>query len=263
MSEELLKNQYKDSSNLDSRIRIHDMFSTNKKDWHLWLFEQYSIPENSSILELGCGNGVFWAKNKHRIPSDWNIILSDFSSGMLQDAQNNLRGFPNIQYKQIDAQDIPFEDNHFDVVIANHMLYHVPDRNKAFKEVRRILKSEGVFYAASNGKKHMEETVELLKEFDPELMYSHSKLSENFGLENGKEQISKCFSRVSLREFEGGLEVTEVQPLVQYLLSYNSSIKETLTGEKLAEFTKFLKNKMQENGGVIKITKSTGLFEAL
>jgi ubiquinone/menaquinone biosynthesis C-methylase UbiE len=262
MSEELLKKQYKDSSNLNSRIRIHELFSTNKIDWHLWLFEQYKIPKNSCILELGCGNGVFWAKNKHRIPSDWNIVLSDFSSGMLKDAQKNLIEFENIQYKQIEAQNIPFEDNSFDVVIANHMLYHVPNRKKAIQEVRRVLKSNGVFYAATNGNKHMAETVELLKSFDPKLIYSPSKLSDKFGLENGQEQLSKYFSHVSLKEFEGGLEVTEVQPLAQYLLSTNSNTKEILMGEKLGEFTKFLKNRMQESGGLIYITKSTGLFEA-
>ena len=67
-----------------------------------------------------------------RIPAGWSITLSDFSPGMLDAAWRNLvvtgRAF---QFKEIDAQSIPFEDETFDAVIANHMLYHVPDRPKA------------------------------------------------------------------------------------------------------------------------------------
>lgn len=260
LSEELLDDQYKNSLNLDIRISIHELFSTNKKDWHIWLIEQYNIPKNSRILELGCGNGVFWDKNAHLVPENWDITLSDFSPGMLKDAEKNIGNSPNIQYKQINIMDIPFEDKCFDIVIANHMLYHVPDIDRALKEVRRVLKPSGKFYASTIGESHLIEINQLLQDFDKELHYPREN-AKRFGLENGKKRLLQYFSNVHLKVFEGGLEVTEVQPLIQYILSASTSIKDILIDEKRNEFVKFLEMKMLQNQGKINITKATGLFE--
>lgn len=260
MSDELLNDQYKNSINLDKRISIDELFSTNKKDWHIWLMEQYNIPENSRILELGCGNGVFWVKNAHQVHKNWDITLSDFSLGMLKDAEKNIGNSLNIQYKHINIMDIPFEDESFEVVIANHMIYHVPDIDKALKEVRRVLKASGKFYSSTIGEKHLIEINQLLQDFDKELHYPREN-AKRFGLENGKKRLLQYFSNVHLKVFEGGLEVTEVQPLIQYILSASNNIKETLVGEKQNDFVKYLEKKLLQNQGKINITKATGLFE--
>lgn len=258
-----LMDQYKNSSNLDIRINIHDLYSTNKKDWFSWLFEQYEIQQNSRILELGCGNGTFWVKNEDRISRDWDLTLSDFSSGMLEDAQNNLKNIPNIQYEQINIQNIPYENDSFDVIIANYMLYHVPDRKQALQEVRRVLKPGGVFYTSTIGKDHLTEFGALLREFDSTLDYSSASTNaKEFGLENGAAQLKTHFPSVNLKKFPGGLRVTEVQAIVDYLLSTITNLKSILVGEKIKEFNHFLEVKKQKNGGFINITKSTGLFES-
>ena len=141
----LKSDQYRDSSNLDARVMIHQRFSTNPYGWFKWIFDTLlKLSENAKILELGCGHGLLWKENIGRIPAGWHITLSDLSSGMLDAAWRNLvvsgRAF---QFKEIDAQSIPFEDEAFDAVIANHMLYHVPDRPKAIAEIKRILKQAG------------------------------------------------------------------------------------------------------------------------
>jgi DNA-binding transcriptional MerR regulator len=127
--------QYENASNLRSRIKIHELYSANKYGWMRWYFEQLDIPENSKILELGCGDGSFWYKNLDRIPSGWDITLTDFSHGMLEDAKNALKGSSHsFKFKIVDAQSIPCEDETFDVVLANHMLYHVSDKERAFRK---------------------------------------------------------------------------------------------------------------------------------
>ncbi len=141
----LRTDQYRDSTNLDARVLIHQRFSTNPYGWFRWVFDRLlKLPENAKILELGCGPGYMWKENVERIPAGWNITLSDLSSGMVDAAWRNLivsgRAF---QFKEIDAQSIPFEDETFDAVIANHMLFHVPDRPKAIAEIKRVLKSAG------------------------------------------------------------------------------------------------------------------------
>jgi methylase of polypeptide subunit release factors len=103
----LKSDQYKDSSNLDARVVIHQRFSTNSYGWFKWVFDTLlKLPEDARMLELGCGPGLLWRENIDRIPSGWNITLSDLSSGMLDAAWRNLvvtgRAF---QFKEIEASD--------------------------------------------------------------------------------------------------------------------------------------------------------------
>ncbi|WP_407681752.1 class I SAM-dependent methyltransferase [Pseudalkalibacillus salsuginis] len=46
-------------------------------------------------------------------------MLTDYSEGMVETVQKNLEGIPNIQYSQFNIEDIPYEDNSFDIIIAN------------------------------------------------------------------------------------------------------------------------------------------------
>ena len=70
---------------------------------------------------------------------------------MLHNAKETLQGQTGIEYRVIDIQDIPFADHEFDAVIANMMLYHVPDLQKGLREVKRVLKPDGTFYCATYG----------------------------------------------------------------------------------------------------------------
>jgi ubiquinone/menaquinone biosynthesis C-methylase UbiE len=152
----LLNDQYKDATNLDARVRLHRLFSTNKYGWHRWCFDHYLLPAQARVLEIGCGPAHLWTTNLDRVPPGWHITLSDFSSGMLEQAQQNLGSHAAaFQFQIIDAQQIPFKSDVFDAVIANHMLYHVPDRLKALSEMRRVLKPGSIVYLATNGWSHL------------------------------------------------------------------------------------------------------------
>ncbi|MCO7126878.1 class I SAM-dependent methyltransferase [Sporolactobacillus shoreicorticis] len=189
-----LNEQYQDSSNLNIRIKIHERYSTNKEDWHKWLFDHYDIKPGSRVLELGCRDGTFWLKNKERVPEEWKITLSDVSSGMLNDAQRNLGDSVNVIFKSIDIREISFGDNRFDAIIANHMLYYVPDREQAIEEVRRVLKQAGVFYSSTIGKEHMSGFNDFLTRFDPNIGFNMTKIqADAFGLEEQRRAIEALF----------------------------------------------------------------------
>jgi ubiquinone/menaquinone biosynthesis C-methylase UbiE len=55
------------------------------------------------------------------------------------------------------SHEIPYEDNSWDIVIANLMLYHIPDREKAIHEISRVLKPHGALYASTFGLDNMKE----------------------------------------------------------------------------------------------------------
>ena len=250
-----LAKQYQDASNLDARVRLHQRFSVNKYGWHPWVFDHFDLPPRCRILELGCGPGYLWLDNLDRIPAGWEITLSDFSAGMLEQTRQHLKSRRQFEYKVIDAQSIPFENEHFDAVIANHMLYHVPDRPAALAEIRHVLKPAGIFYASTVGDRHLIEIGDLIRKFDAELT-SWGRVADSFILENGMAQLSRWFTKIKLYRYEDTLEVTEAAPLVDYILSGWAHIPV----ERQDQFREFVAREMESRGGVFHITKDSGLF---
>jgi SAM-dependent methyltransferase len=252
--------QYKDASNLEARAAIHPRFSTNPYGWFNWLFDRLSlIPSKAKILELGCGNGLLWKSIADRIPDGWNITLSDLSPGMLDAAWRNLIVTGHaFKFQEIDAQSIPYSDGEFDVVMANHMLYHVPDRKKALKEIIRVLTVTGKLYATTVGDNHMFE----MSEWRRRVTYDRYSVpfSASFTLENGAAQLSPFFRDVKLSRYEDSLQVTEVESIMAYLRSAvsRSDIDETQLKKLRIELEAVI-----AKDGAIFITKDSGLFEAV
>jgi len=255
----LKTDQYKDSSNLDARVALHQRFSTNEYGWFKWIFDTLEkLPANARILELGCGHGLVWKENESRIPSTWDITLSDLSSGMLDSAWRNLvvtgRSF---QFKEIDAQEIPFEDETFDCVIANHMLYHVPDRKKAIAEIKRVLKTGGRIIATTVGEHHMQEMTGWLEKIS--IGNYVSKATVSFTLENGLEQLRSFFPQVTMSRYEDNLHVTELEPLIAYFRSMVALSE--LQEDKLEQLKQNLIVRLEQQGEIF-ITKDSGMFDA-
>lgn len=261
-TEKIWLNQYKNSANLSARISLHDLFSTNKYGWHKWLYDQLGLCEDINVLELGCGNASLWLRNVDRIPKNCKITLTDISEGMLEDARKNLGDYSKkFNFNHADAQNIPYEDNSFDVVIADHIFYHISDKQKALSEIRRVLKSNGYLYISTIGKNHLIELRELLKEYKSNIVIAQSDFAEDFGLENGAEQISNYFDAIELLRYEDSLIVSEIEPIINYLYSTTGNSKEVLVGENLENFERLVENKMKATGSIF-ITKDTGVFKA-
>jgi SAM-dependent methyltransferase len=256
----LCNEQYKDDSNLNARIRLHVEFSTNKYGWFRWVFHQYELLPQARVLELGCGPGDLWLENMERIPEGWEVQLSDFSAGMLDKAQGKLSDQPHaFTFEVIDAQSIPYESDHFNIIIANHCLYHVPDRSKALSEIRRALKPGGRFYATTVGMNHMKELPDLVARFDPGESIFLSNKDIPFTMENGAEQLKPFFSEVQMRRYPDELRVTDVDVLVDYALS---GMRLGLEEDRREEFADFVEREMAANDGVIAIKKDSGIFLA-
>ncbi len=258
----LLTEQYKDATNLKARIRLHVLFSTNKMSWHRWVFDQCDIAPGSCILELGCGPGYFFKQNLDRIPPGSQITLSDFSPGMLQEAQNTLAGSPHpFEFQVIDAQSIPFEDNSLDHVIANQMLYHVPDRPRAFAEIQRVLKPGGRFCAATNGETNLQEIRQIQRRADIAPFVGVLGKGEKypFSLENGAAQLAPWFDSIEVRRFENSLVVTEAEPLVAFILS---TVPPSAVNAELLQFLRTLIDQGLAEHEAIHITVDTGVFLA-
>jgi ubiquinone/menaquinone biosynthesis C-methylase UbiE len=254
----LKTDQYRDSTNLDARAAIHQRFSTNPYGWFNWVFDALiKLPDNARILELGCGPGYLWKECVQRIPATWNIMLSDFSPGMVDAAWRNLvvTGC-NFKFEQIDAQFIPYPDETFDAVIANHMLYHIPDRRKALSEIKRVLKADGRLFATTVGDRHLNEIGAWLSRAT--MKDDLPRFTDPFLLENGLEQLQEFFSNVEMSRYNDNLRVTEVEPILAYV---RSGIRAAYFSEiEFAQIEKELREKLERDGEIF-ITKDSGMFE--
>jgi len=266
---EYVTRQYRDASNLNARIALHVRFSTNSYGLPRWIFDNFELQERASILEVGCGPGRLWTENLDLLPAGWNITLSDASPGMVAEAEARLGSDGPFEFRVADVQELPFEGELFDAVVANHILYHVPDRERTFSEITRVLKPGGTLYAATNGERTQSEMAWMQRILDPSRPtngYYFRNLLE-FSLENGAEQLSPWFSEVTLLRYEDTLDVTEVRPLVEYLLSGSAAdaaaqeLDADEFGRRVSELTECLAKELATRGA-IHISKDTGLFVA-
>lgn len=256
--EETLEKQYKNSININARIELHQRFSDNNQGWFRWIYYNLHIQNGMNILETGCGNGQLWEDNLELLPDDIQIALSDISSGMLRNAKMKLKGKNSIfTYKCFNFNEIPYSNESFDVVIANHVLFYAKDREKTLNEIHRVLKKGGLFCSSTYGRQHMKEIELLVKEYDDRIALSEVKLYDIFGLDNGRTELSALFNTVEILRYEDSLLVTEVQPLVDYIYSCHGNQIAYLSGQQ-DKFEKFIVKKIGKKG--IHITKDAGIF---
>jgi len=175
---------------------------------------------------------------------------------MLREAYINLAGLKTkLSFARLDAQELPFSEASFDVVVANHVLYHVTDRDRALSEIRRVLDSGGTLYAATNGRAHLCELDQIIKRFMPRRGIAEHV--ERFGLETGEPQLRRHFERVELRRYDDSLVVNEAQALVDYAASATRAV----TAEALAAMRTHVEELLHSHSS-IRISKDAGVLIA-
>lgn len=257
--EKSLKKQYQNASNISSRIQLHEKFSVNKQGWFPWLYEQCHIEAGEKILEIGCGDGTLWTANRDKLPSSLSVTLTDISDGMLRDARRNIIGNredARFHFDVADAAALSFDDNSFDLIIANHVLFYCDDITKVCKELKRVLKPHGRLIASTYGEAHMAEISQLVTAFDAHIVLSADKLYHRFGKENGASLLAADFPHIQWCQYEDTLFVTKAEPLISYILSCHGNQNQYLL-KRYAEFHSFVEQRVKDG---LSITKDAGIF---
>lgn len=250
--------QYVTTGNLDARASLHQRYSTADQEWFSWLSSQVDWRAYGSVLEVGCGTGLLWDKVDVDAVAHLELTLTDISAAMLEAASAIARPVVgSLRGLRAEVEALPLSDASFDLVVANHMLYHAADPRAALGELVRVLRCEGVLVASTNGTRHLAE----LYEIDTAVFGSssrHNNHAEVFGRESGLAVLREVFDDVEWRAHPDALACTDVDDVVAYLLSAPPGIYASL--EQTRQLNLEVSSRMASSGGVLGVSKDAGVF---
>ena len=110
-----------------------------------YFFDYASINEGDKVLDLGSGSGMDSFLAALKVGKTGTVTGMDMTDEQLQKAEGlrDQYGFSNVSFHKGYIENLPFEDNSFDVVISNGVINLCPDKSKVFKEIGRVLKPGG------------------------------------------------------------------------------------------------------------------------
>lgn len=103
------------------------------------------IPAGSAVLEAACGTGTVTRHPYTRIDDITSLTVTDLAQPMVEQVQQIVGDHPGIEYRQADANDLPFPDSAFDYVICQFSLMLFPDKARGMREASRVSRPGGVF----------------------------------------------------------------------------------------------------------------------
>jgi SAM-dependent methyltransferase len=252
--------QYKDATKLNARIALHARFAQADEPWYPWLAARVDWPVDGDVLEVGCGPGLLWTSIAPLLPH-LRLTLTDLSEGMLDTARNAVEPIESIDVvatRTCDAQELPFPAISFDVVVANHMLYHVPEPARAASEFARVLRPDGVLLAATNGPDHLDVITDISRQ-----VFGWSSLDfvdRRFGRSNGGAILGSAFGDVAWHPHPGRLVCDDPDAVIAYILS--GSAGQEAEDSQLAVLTAAVHDRFRAADGVVTMTTDAGCFLA-
>jgi SAM-dependent methyltransferase len=151
------------------------------------------------VLDAGCGDGTISS-----LVAAPEVVCVDQSPAAVEAAR--ARG---LDARVADVQALPFQNGEFDVVMCNHVLYHVPDRDRALGELVRVLRPGGRFVGIYSDGGHHAELWEAVG--DPWAD------QPDFDCDSGAAELARHFERVERRRV-GGASLWETRAHLQEFL---------------------------------------------
>jgi ubiquinone/menaquinone biosynthesis C-methylase UbiE len=207
------------------------------------------------IIDVGCGNSRYLQRIAAERP-DLSVLGLDLSPGMRPHAV-------------ADAERLPVADASAGAVLAMHMLYHVPDIDRAIGEMARVLRPDGTALAATNGDGHMREFdvlfADAVRVLRPgAVVAARPAFAYRFRLENGVPLLGRHFESVQPASWETAIRIPEPGPVIGYLDSTRASREGRLpagvTWAAMLAAAEDLVTRVVDREGEFAVTGRSGIF---
>jgi len=197
----LVRREYASEAGLSARCAIYGC-GYGAPDARDTAFAAVQETGPARVLEVGCGWGAFAARLEEL---GAEIVALDLSPRMVELARQR-----ELDARVGDVQALPFADGSFDCAVANWMLYHVPDLDRALGELARVLRPGGRLVAATNGLGHLGEMWALVGR-------DRSTEDIRFFAETGEPALRRHFGRVERRDVHGQVVFDDDEEVRRYI----------------------------------------------
>jgi SAM-dependent methyltransferase len=257
--------QYGDAEKLRVRIDTHSRYSELRGEFRDWLMEQAGIEPGQRVLDVGCGPGAYHAA---MAAAGARVIATDLSPGMAAEARGGAQAAGlRVTALVADAQALPLRGATFERVMANHMLYHVPDIELALREIRRVLKPGGRAVLATNAAGNYAALDELHREAASAHGFTATVAdSSRFTLDD-LPLVQSVFPNARMVERRDALVFRDTGPVVRFYATYHIDDIEARPADGshrpllMAEMERLV-SQIIEREGVLRIPKTAGCFVA-
>lgn len=124
-----------------SQGNVEELESREKETWIKNIVSFAPLPDYQRVLDIGCGPGFF---SIMLAQSGYQVTAVDYTDNMLVEAQKNAERFGvSIDFLQMDAQNLAFEDESFDFVVSRNLTWNLEYPMKAYSEWLRVLRPQG------------------------------------------------------------------------------------------------------------------------
>jgi len=231
------------------RIETHERYSENREPFHPWVLRHVGARPGDRLLDVGSGPGDY-----HAHLSGVRVVALDMSAGMLAKVR-----VPKVR---ADAQALPFRAASFDRVMANHVLYHVPDQRQALREMRRVLTAGGRAVITTNSSDSLRAFFELLNEAgQDEGLPPESTVGRRFSFDDAP-MVREVFPSAQVELYQDAFVFPDVAPVVAYAASGGPSrLPEDVLARVLAGFARRVQA-IIDRDGVFRVEKTAGCFVA-
>ncbi len=214
-----IRRYYATDRNLRILEETYARYCEPRTDFASWTLDTIDWAGDEVILDIGAGTGSHYARLIKAQP-DISYYAVDLSPNLLY-----LHPCNADRLAFGDALKLPFADDCFDVVMANHVLYHLPDIDSCLTEIKRVLKPDGRVLASTDSLHTTPELQVLLRRAVILLSDNGAQVQplampcDSFALENGTRILSRHFYAVVRHDLPRQLVFDEVDPALDYLES--------------------------------------------
>lgn len=203
-----------------------DLIQRMSEGYKEWLeseikYLKKNIPEDSKVLDVGCGGGRI---PKELYPTTKNLVGLDHDEEAVELVEKNLASYPEIKIINGKAEDMPFEDNSFDIIACLGTFCNFGElKEKALAEMKRVVKDDGILIISCYSENAFEERMKMYEKANAEIKEVKGTtiiFNEDIG-----DNISEQFSKEELEDLfkKSGLDIIEIK---KFGIGYDCKLRE-------------------------------------